>query len=219
MSDSIGESVPLDSSRWQIWAITAGSVVVYGAVRSGLASSFAKFVSQNKALATFVTTDMMSWMVGPARHVVNAGTALIQVRNALAEVNRDMTAVLPVLPDMPGPGGLNNQDVDALIINGRETISKFGLKAAFAVGKPLFRYRSDLAYVWDTWRSMFSSGTGAVRTALDIYRMAASFTASDVRHGVGMAILMVGVSEMGYQMYFAHADKMARQADIAAQHS
>ena len=88
---------------------------MYGAVRSGVASSFAKFVSQNKALATFVTTDMMSWMVGPARHLVNAGTALIQVRNALAEANRDLTAVLPMIPDVPGPGGLNDQDVDALI--------------------------------------------------------------------------------------------------------
>jgi hypothetical protein len=219
MSGSIGVSVPLDASRWQIWAITAGSVVVYGAVRSGVASSFAKFVSQNKALATFVTTDMMSWMVGPARHLVNAGTALIQVRNALAEANRDLTAVLPMLPDVPGPGGLNDQDVDALILNGKDVISKIGLKAAFSVGQPLFRYRSDLLYVWDAWRSMFSSSTGAVRTALDIYRMAASFTSSDVKHGVGLAILMVGVSEMSYQMYFAHADKMATQDNIAALYS
>ena len=52
--------------------------------------------------------------------------------------------------------------------------------------------------------------------ALDIYRMAASFASSDVRHGVGLAILMVGVSEMSYQMYFAHADKMATQDNIAA---
>lgn len=198
--------MPDGFDRWQVWAIAAGGVVVYGAVRSGLVSAFGRFLARHRVTVTFFSIPPVAAAIEPATHVANAGSALIQAHRAAAEASRNLEAVIPILPNIATQHGIFEPDPDALVVGSRRVLMQHGIRGGIEILRPLIQQRESFFYLWDLWRSRFSSSGDAIASALDIYSIVASFRKQDFVLAAGIGILVIFVSEGAYRLCIAYAD-------------
>lgn len=201
-------SLSLDESlgRWQVWAIAAGGVVIWGAVRSGAVGGFLRFLGRHPVTTTIISADLTRRMIEPARHVVNVGSALIQMRSVLVQANQSLEAVVPLLPDIGVPGGIFESDPQEAVIGATGVMCRIGIRAALGIGRPLFQNRRSFQYLWGRWASLHSSNVSAARNARYLFGIVRSFQLSDVAMGSVIAILFIGVAEAAWTVHFGYDD-------------